>query len=186
MPRAFTICRHEKREEIDEALVSAEPYRGISRRFAVSEDAVQRHKKAHLSAKVVKAVARREERRGDSLIEKVDALTVRTHALLDEVFPETRESGQKVKPRDVAAVVREVREMLRLTAQLTGQLKGDGATVNVGIGILSTPAWGRVASVVTEALRDEPRAREKVALALARMANGTEVTAAADGVSDST
>jgi len=38
----------------------------------------------------MKAVERLEERRGDSLLERVDALTVRAYALLDDVFPETR------------------------------------------------------------------------------------------------
>jgi len=104
--------------------------------------AVRRHKE-HLPGKLVKAVERREERHGESLLEKVDALVLRTQALLAEVFPETKQDGQKVNPRDVAAVVREVRETLRLTAQLTGQLKGDGATVNVGVAVLTSPEWRR-------------------------------------------
>lgn len=84
---------------------------------------------------IVKAAERREDRYADSLIDRVDALASRTQALLDEVFPEKRKEGQAVKPRDVAAVVREVGETLRLTAQLTGQLKGDSSTVNVGVGV---------------------------------------------------
>jgi len=70
-----------------------------------------------------------------------------------------------------------MRETLKLMAQLTGQLKGDGTTVNVGIRILNTPEWEQVVSVVTGALRDEPRAQEKIALALAHMANGANGTA---------
>src|SRR5712691_8802315 len=135
MPRTCTICRHEHRREIDAALVAGEAFRHIATRYDTSTGALQRHKE-HLSGKLVKAAERREDRRADSLIDQVDALASRTRALLDEVFPEARQNGQKVKPRDVAAVVREVRETLRLTAQLTGQLKGDGATVNVGIGVL--------------------------------------------------
>jgi len=132
--------------------------------------AVKRHKE-HLTGKLVKAVARREERHGESLLEKVDALALRTQALLAEVFPETKQDGHRVNPRDVAAVVREVRETLRLTAQLTGQLKGDGTTVSVGIAVLGSPEWKRVAATITDALRDEPQARAKVADALAHLAN---------------
>src|SRR5690348_11102866 len=160
MPRTCTICRHEKLREIDEALVAGEAFRIIANRFETSWQAIRRHKN-HLSGTIVKAAERREERRGESLLEKVDALAVRTQALLAEVFPDTKQDGQKVNPRDVAAVVREVRETLRLTAQLTGQLKGDGATVNVGVAVLTSPEWIRVAAAVTDALRDEPQARAK-------------------------
>jgi hypothetical protein len=92
------------------------------------------------------------------------------HATSPGGQPPTGPVAQARQPRQ-SAVVKEVRENLRLTAQLTGQLKGDGATVNVGIGILSSPEWGRIASVLTEALSDEPQAREKVTLALARIAS---------------
>ena len=74
MPRTCTICTHEQRREIDRAVLSGESYRGIARHFAVSEDAIERHKKAHLSAQVVKAAERREERRADSLVDQIDTL----------------------------------------------------------------------------------------------------------------
>src|SRR5215469_2732963 len=180
MPRTCTICRHEKRQGIDQALVSGEAFRIIAKRFETSWQAVRRHKE-HVSGAIVKAAERREERRGESLLEKVDALAVRTQALVAEVFPETGQSGQKINPRDVAAVVREVRETLRLTAQLTGQLKGDGTTVNVGVGILTSPEWTRIARVVTDALRDEPTARAKVGEALARLATERTVVVSTNG-----
>ena len=61
--------------------------------------------------------------------------------------------------------------------ELTGQLKVDGTTVNVGIGILNSPEWGQIAAAMTEALRDEPTARARVAEALAKLANGTAAVA---------
>ena len=122
-----------------------------------------------------------EERHGESLLEKVDALALRTQALLAEVFPETKQDGQKVNPRDVAAAVREVRETLRLTAQLTSQLKGDGTTVNVGIGIQGSPEWKQVMTAITEALRDEPEARAKVGEGLARLANERAIVVSSNG-----
>ncbi len=120
MPRTCIICTHPQRREIDRGLASGESYRGISRQFAVSEDAIERHKKAHLSAQVIKAAERREERRADSLVDQIDALLSRAKALLDEVFPETRPHGQVVKPRDVAAALREMRETLLLMGRMTG------------------------------------------------------------------
>lgn len=177
MPRTCTICRHQQRQTIDEALIGGTAFRDIARRFATTKDAVARHKE-HLSGKLVKAAERREDRQAVSLIDQLDALLARATALLGEVYPEQRQNGQKVKPRDAAVVMREVRETLLLMGRMTGQLKGDGATVNVGIGILNSPEWGRVAAVVTDALRDEPGARAKVALALARLAGGPAVSTA--------
>lgn len=167
MPRTCTICRHEQREAIDQALVDGEAFRNIAKRFDSSWQAIRRHKE-HLSQRIVKAAERREDRHADSLIDQVDALAARTRALLDEVFPEQRQNGQKVNPRDVAAAVREVRETLRLTAQLTGQLKGDGATVNVGL--FASPAWNEVVAVITGALGPYPDARTAVVERLAVLA----------------
>ena len=176
MPRTCTVCRHERRQKIDEALVAGESFRSIAFRFDTSHMAVRRHKE-HLSGKLVKAAERREKWHADSLVDQLDTLLSRAKALLDEVFPEDRQNGQVVKPRDVAAVVREVRETLLLMGRMTGQLKGDGATVNVGIGVLSSPEWGQVASAVTGALLPYPEARAAVADALASLARGPEAVA---------
>lgn len=43
-----TVCRHEKRHQIDLALVHRVPVRTIARRFDVSPDAVHRHGRNHL------------------------------------------------------------------------------------------------------------------------------------------
>lgn len=85
-----------------------------------------------------------------------------------------------MQARGVASLARELRETLRLLLELEGRLR-QGTTVNVEIGILSSPEWGRVASVVTDALQDEPRARTKVAAALALLASGTAAAGVANG-----
>ena len=180
MPRTCTICRHERRQEIDEALVAGESFRSIALRFDTSHMAVRRHKE-HLSRKLIKAAERAEERHADSLVDQLDTLLSRAKALLDEVFPENRENGQKVNPRDVAAALREMRETLLLMGRMTGQLKGDGATVNVGIGVFSSPEWGRVTAALMGALLPYPDARAAVGDALADLARGPETVAVAAG-----
>ncbi len=179
MPRTCTICRNERRQEIDEALVAGESLRSIALRFDTSHMAVRRHKE-HLSGKLIKAAERREERHADSLVDQLDTLLSRAKALLDEVFPEKRQNEQKVKPRDVAAVVREVRETLLLMGRMTGQLKGDGATVNVGI-MFGSPEWGRVTAALMGALLPYPDARAAVGDALADLARGPENVAVVAG-----
>jgi hypothetical protein len=179
-PRTCTICRHEKHQEIDRAIVAGGSMRDIARRFGTSTAALQRHKAEHLPGKLVKAVERQEERHAVSLVDQLDRLTARTQTLLSIVFPEGQNGQvQSISPkdaRDVSAVVREVRENLRLTAQLTGQLKGDSATVNVGI-VLGSPEWGRVTAAVMGALLPYPEARVAVADALAGLTRGPETVA---------
>ena len=110
--------------------------------------------KEHLPGKLVKAAERREERQANSLIDQLDALLARAKALLGEVFPEQRQNGQAVKPRDVAAALREMRETLLLMGRMTGQLKGDGATVNV-----ETVVAGRNLGATAELSRPRCRVR---------------------------
>jgi len=78
MARPCSICSRPDRAEIDAALVGPESFRGVSRRFAVSPDAMERHAKAHLPKALAKAKGAADEAYGDSLAEKVRALE--THA----------------------------------------------------------------------------------------------------------
>jgi len=45
MPRRCTICVHERRHEIDRALVGTDSYRIIAQRFSVSRDAIACHRR---------------------------------------------------------------------------------------------------------------------------------------------
>src|SRR5713101_8028741 len=55
MPRICSICRHEDREGIDEALLDSEPYRTIAARTGTSIAALYRHRWQHLRARLVNA-----------------------------------------------------------------------------------------------------------------------------------
>lgn len=54
MGRACSVCQSKNRDAIDAALLEGGSCRGIARRFAVSPDAVERHRKAHLSRSLVR------------------------------------------------------------------------------------------------------------------------------------
>lgn len=58
MPRVCTICPHEAREEIEDAVLRGEPIRAIARRYDdVGEDAIRRHTRNHLSAALERSIA---------------------------------------------------------------------------------------------------------------------------------
>jgi len=52
MPRTCTICRNERRNEIDAALLAGEPLRNIAKHSGTSIGALFRHKRGHLPANV--------------------------------------------------------------------------------------------------------------------------------------
>jgi hypothetical protein len=68
MPRRCTVCDHPKRHGIDEALVSGAPYRGVAKRFGLSESSVYRHKTEHLPAHLLKAKEVEEVAQADDLL----------------------------------------------------------------------------------------------------------------------
>jgi hypothetical protein len=108
MGRPCSICSHPGRGEIDKALVSGQPFRGISRRFAASPDAMERHAKAHLPKALAKAKGAAEEAYGDSLAEKVRALE--THA--------DRLRAQAEKDQDIRAALAAVKVLTDLVELL--------------------------------------------------------------------
>lgn len=150
MPRTCTLCRHSRRQEIDEALVTGESYRHIASRFDTSTAALQRHRE-HLGKAIAKAEARREE----TLIDQIERYRSRLETSLAGA-----ESGEDW--RAVAALVREIRGFLELVARLTGQLRPD-TQVNVGVAVSLDP--GLQAKIV-RALAPFPEARQAVVAVL--------------------
>src|ERR1700680_209118 len=71
MPRTCTVCNHERRDEVDRALLARESLRHIVSRFGTSTGALQRHKADHLPKALVKARAVQEVVRADSWLEDV-------------------------------------------------------------------------------------------------------------------
>ena len=84
MPQVCTICRHDKRQEIDEALLSGQAYRTIANRFAASPAAVFRHGKDHLPKALVKAKATAEDIQADTLFGRLRSLNRDTADILRE------------------------------------------------------------------------------------------------------
>jgi hypothetical protein len=153
MPRKCTVCEHPKRAEIDTALAdSATRLRGIARTHHLSEDAVFRHKTAHLPATLSKAHEAEEASRADDLLRQVKALQGKTLSLLLKA-----EAAGEL--RTALAAIREARGNLELLAKLAGELD-ERPVVNV---VLIDP---RVRDAIVRALAPYGEARLAVANAL--------------------
>lgn len=114
MSRPCSICKHEKRQEIDAALVKREKYRTLTARFGPSKASLLRHR-GHLSTAIVKAAERREEKIGDNLLQRIRDLNARTLALLDA-------AERDGEGRAALAAIREVRENTALEMKLLSEL----------------------------------------------------------------
>ena len=157
MARTCTICRHEKRADIDKALIAHSSYRDIARRHGVTKDALLRHHDNHLPAALMKAKDAEEVAQADVLLRQVGELRDRALAILDV-------AEAAAEYRDALAAIREARGCLELLGKLAGQLK-DAPTVNV---ILSAE-WRDIQAIILAALEPYMDARLAVAGALTNM-----------------
>jgi hypothetical protein len=162
VPRACTICSHEKRYEIEERLATRQgTYRGIARTYGVSEDAVSRHvASGHVGQLLALAADAERAARADSLLDRIEALQSRTLAIL-EASEETNEH------RTALAAIREARGNLELIGEITKELDR-APTLNLHL----NPEWIELRTVIVGALDPHPDARDAVVRAIASVGNG--------------
>jgi hypothetical protein len=153
VPRACTVCSHEKRYEIEERLATRQgTYRGIARTYGLSEDAVSRHVSGgHISGLIALAADAERAARADSLLDRIEALQSRTLAI----------------HRTALAAIREARGNLELIGEVTKKLDRT-PTLNLHL----NPEWLELRAVIVGALDAHPDARGAVLRALEGASNG--------------
>ncbi len=154
MPRVCTICTHEKRADIDSALLAEEPYRHIATRYGTSTGALQRHRE-HLPVHLAKAKDAEEMTQADTLLEQVRNLQTRALSILDRAD----DSGDL---KTALAAIREARSNLELLGKLAGELQQEG-TINLVV----NAEWLTLRAAVISALLPYPDAAQAVTRALA-------------------
>ena len=162
MGRVCTICSHAQRYEIEELLATRQStYRGIARKYGVSEDAVSRHVKAgHISQLLALAADAERAARADTLLDRIEALHSRTLAILEAVEG-TDEHGTAL------AAIREARRNLELVGEVTRELDRAG-TINLELSV----EWHEVKTVLVNTLASYPEAQQAVFNALEEASNG--------------
>jgi transposase-like protein len=160
--RVCTICSHEQRFAIEELLATRQStYRGIARKYGVSEDAVSRHVKAgHVSQLLALAADAERAARADSLLDRIEDLHSRTLVILEAVEG-TDEHGTAL------AAIREARRNLELIGEVTRELDRAG-TINLEL----TVEWQEVKAVLVNTLASYPEAQQAVFNALEEAPNG--------------
>lgn len=166
MSRTCTICSHQSRAEIDQALVTGAPYRDIAGHYDVSKTAVARHASEHIAAAVSKSQEARDEAQALDVVQQLQAINGATLAILNEA----RASGN---PDLALKAIDRIQRQIELQAKLLGDLD-DRPQVNV----LIMPEWLAVRTALLAALSPYGEARAAVASALLALEAGSNHDAA--------
>jgi hypothetical protein len=160
VPRTCSVCTHQERGAIDQALIGGESTGKLAGRYrTIDERALRRHRSNHLPATLAKAKEAEEVAVADDLLEQVRDLQERALTILDKA----EEAGEL---RTALGAIREARGNLELLAKLLGEL--DERPVNV----LISPEWLELRAVIVTALEPHPEARGAVLGALEGAGNG--------------
>lgn len=156
--RPCTVCQHPKRDEIDKLLIPSDAnFAAISRDFAVSEDALGRHKESHIPNELLKSNDIQEIAKADVLLGQLNEAREKTLSLLDkaEKAANTRAYGPPV------AYLKEIREQIKLLAELEGRLAAQPQ-----INITLNAEWVELRTLIINALEPYPDARQAVVNAI--------------------
>jgi hypothetical protein len=162
VPRTCSICSHDRREELDEALVAGESTAKIAGRYrTIDERALRRHRSNHLPSHLAKAREAEEVANADELLEQVRELQARALTILDKA----EEAGELAT---ALRAIREARGNLELLGKLAGELQ-DGPTVNLYL----SPEWLELRALIVAAVEPFPEARGSILRALEGAGTGS-------------
>jgi hypothetical protein len=84
MPRTCSLCKSQRRSEIEAELIRGEAYRGIAKQYGCSPSAVFRHKNGHLPEKLTLAKRHQETLSAEGLLAEMAELNSRLRNGLDQ------------------------------------------------------------------------------------------------------
>ncbi|MGA7094761.1 MAG: hypothetical protein WBX23_12085 [Candidatus Cybelea sp.] len=137
MPRACSICTHERTAEITKALTSGDSLRAIAARFEVTTAAAQRHlrnclrtvRRAEKSAPDETRINAPVSSRFDTL--DPSTLVAATARLVDEALDLLEHAKRADDRRTALVALREARDGLALLMKTAGMLAGDASSTTV-------------------------------------------------------
>jgi hypothetical protein len=123
MANTCSICRSQRRNEIDRDLIGPESLREISARYGLAKSSLHRHRARCLAPKIAGAIARREEVSADRLISYANGL-------LDHALGGMLRARQADDDSGMRAFMAESRKQIELLARL-GHVIGPSPLVQV-------------------------------------------------------
>jgi hypothetical protein len=159
--RRCEVCVHPEKDEIDRQLLLGGSIAEISRKFLVSQDSLDRHKKNHLADTLRPSYSTQEIAKADNILEEMEDLHARTKRTLDQA------EGKNDLNLALKAI-REVRENIKLLGELAGRLQSQ-PQININTNIYNTGEWHKVGNILSEILEPYPDLKAQVAEGLIRL-----------------
>jgi hypothetical protein len=138
-------------------MIAGDGLRDIAGRFGLSKSAVERHKAAHLPARLAQAHEAQEISQADDLLTQLRDLQARTLAILGK-------AELVVDLRTALQAIREARGNLELLGKLAGELQQEG-TVNIVV----NAEWIQLRGAILVALGPYPEARAALVEAISHV-----------------
>lgn len=152
-----SICSHPAVEEINSRIASQMKLADISREFAVSEDALGRHKDKCIITALSATPNTKDIINGGNLLLQLQAAREETLKLLDMAI----EAGDTKTYGAPSNYLAELRQQIKLWAELEGKLSSQPQ-----VNILINPEWIALRTTIVKALKAYPEALEVVRDAL--------------------
>jgi transposase-like protein len=153
MSRKCKVCSHPLKDDIDFRLVSGHAYRELSRQFGIDKSSLHRHKKNHISAKLIESQRFKEISSANLLVEQIQKLQIKAERI-------AKKAERKGDYRTALAGIRELTRIVELLGKLQGELHES----NVNI-VLNTK-WVELRALILTVLDDYPEAKIKLAEAI--------------------
>lgn len=152
-----SICKDPRIEEINSKIASQEKLADISREFAVSEDALSRHKEKCIIEALAASPNTKDIIKGDNLLDQLQAARTSALDLLDKAIAaaDTKVYGPP------SSYLSEIRQQIKLWAELEGKLAGQPQ-----INITLNAEWIELRAVIIQALDPYPQAKEAMVRAI--------------------
>lgn len=152
-----SICDNPGVEEINMQILDNQKLAEISRKFAVSEDALQRHSDKCIIRSLASTPTTAEVITGDKLLDQLKEARQKAVDLLDKAIAaaDTKVYGAP------SQYLREIRGQIKLWAELEGRLASQPQVT-----IINNPEWIEIRTLIVKALDPFPQAKEAVILAI--------------------
>ena len=154
---ACSICSHPKVEEINSRIANQEKLTDISREFAVSDDALSRHRDKCIITALSATPNTKEVITGDNLLSQLQAARDKAIDLLDMAIA----AGDTKVYGPPSSYLSEIRQQIKLWAELEGRISSQPQVT-----IINNPEWVELRTVIIQALDPFPEAKEALVNAI--------------------
>jgi hypothetical protein len=167
---ACSICNHLAVDEINGKIARRDKLADISREFAVSEDALSRHKDKCIITVLSATPNTKDVINGDNLLMQLQAAREETLKLLDMAI----EAGTTKAYGAPCNYLAELRQQIKLWAELEGRLAAQPQINLQQTNIYASPEWDAVGDMLYRVLAEYPDLKSQVAEELLVLARGTK------------